>query len=118
MKTVKLKKKEERRILRGHPWVFSNEIERIPGDFSPGDIVDVLDNSGKFVGRGYINPHSLIAVRILSRKQDEIDIEFFRTKISTARSLRTMLGFGDSFRAVFSEGDGIPGLIVDRKSTR
>ncbi len=114
MKTVKLKKKEDRRILRGHPWIFSNELERMTETHAPGDIVDVLDNAGSFIGRGYINPHSLIAVRILTREQEEIDVNFFRRKITAARALRTMLGFGDSFRAVFSEGDGLPGLIVDK----
>jgi 23S rRNA (cytosine1962-C5)-methyltransferase len=114
MKTVKLKKKEDRRILRGHPWVFSNELERLTGDILPGEIVDVLDHTGRFVARGYCNPHSLIAVRILSRRQEEIDQDFFGKRISAARALRTMLGFGDSFRALFSEGDGVPGLIVDK----
>jgi 23S rRNA (cytosine1962-C5)-methyltransferase len=114
MKTIKLKHKEERRIQRGHPWVFSNELERIPNEFLPGELVDVQDFSGRFVGRGYINPHTLIAVRLLTRKQEEIDLEFFKKKISSARSLRTTLGFGESFRAIFSEGDGLPGLIVDK----
>lgn len=116
MKTVKLKKKEERRILRGHPWVFSNELEPFAEAFAPGDIVDVLDSSGRFLGRGYINPHSLIAVRLLTRMQEEIDVAFFRGKIAAARALREALGFGDSYRAVFSEGDGLPGLIVDKYS--
>lgn len=114
MKTVKLKKKEDRRILRGHPWVFSNELERSHADCAPGELVDVLDNAGGFIGRGYINPHSLIAVRLLTRTREDIDGKFFRERIAAARSLRTMLGFGDSFRAVFSEGDGLPGLIVDK----
>ena len=114
MKTVKLKKKEERRILRGHPWVFSNELDRSPAECTPGEIVDVLDNTGRFIARGTINPHSLIAVRVLTRKQEEINIDFFRRRIAAARSLRTMLEFGDSFRAVFSEGDNLPGLIVDK----
>lgn len=114
MKTVKLKQKEDRRILRGHPWVFSNELQRIADAVAPGELVDVLDATGRFVGRGYINPHTLIAVRILTRKQEEIDREFFQKKIATARSLRMRLGFGDSFRAVFSEGDYLPGLIVDK----
>ncbi len=114
MKTVHLKQKEDRRVLRGHPWVFSNELREIPKDLFPGEIVDVLDSSGRFIGRGYIKPHTLIAVRILSRQREEIDVDFFRRKIAAARALRTMLGFGDSFRAVFSEGDGLPGLIVDK----
>jgi len=114
MKTVRLKKKEERRILRGHPWVFSNELQAAPTGYAPGELVDVLDFAGAFIGRGYVNPHTLIAVRLLTRKQEEIDRDFFRGRIARARSLRTMLGFGDSFRAVFGEGDGLPGLIVDK----
>jgi len=114
MKTIKLRKKEDRRILRGHPWVFSNELERLPQDCAPGEIIDLLDSSGRFIGRGYINPHSLIAVRLLTRTQEEIDLAFFRRKIAAARALRATFGFGDSFRAIFSEGDGLPGLIVDK----
>jgi len=114
MKTVKLKQKEERRILRGHPWVFSNELLQPVGEFSIGEVVDVLSFAGTFVGRGYINPHTLIAVRLLTRKQEEINSDFFRARITAAHALRTGLGFGESFRAVFSEGDGLPGLIVDK----
>ncbi|HWR73462.1 MAG TPA: class I SAM-dependent rRNA methyltransferase [Nitrospirota bacterium] len=114
MQTIKLKNKEDRRILRGHPWIFSNEIQDVPKDAVPGEIVDVLDFSGRFIGRGYLNPRTLIAVRLLSRKPDTIDTTFFRSRIETARDLRSRLGFGDSYRAIFSEGDGIPGLIVDK----
>jgi 23S rRNA (cytosine1962-C5)-methyltransferase len=94
--------------------VFSNELQGIPAGTVPGEIVDVLDFSGAFIGRGYINPHSLICVRLLTRKQEEIGRDFFRGRIARARSLRTLLGFGDSYRAVFGEGDGLPGLIVDK----
>jgi 23S rRNA (cytosine1962-C5)-methyltransferase len=114
MKTVKLKKKEDRRILRGHPWVFSNELERSHAECVPGDLVEVLDNAGHFIGRGTINPHTLIAVRLFTRIREEIDGDFFKRRIAQARALRTMLGYGDSFRAVFSEGDELPGLIVDK----
>jgi 23S rRNA (cytosine1962-C5)-methyltransferase len=114
MRTLTLKKKEERRVQRGHPWVFSNELHDIPADAVPGEIVEVRDASGGFVGRGYVNPRSLIAVRLLTRQREDIDVQFFIRKISGARDLRAGLGFGDSFRAVFSEGDGLPGLIVDK----
>ncbi len=116
MKTVRLKKKEERRVLRGHPWVFSNELREIPAGLTPGEIVDVLGFSGRFVGRGYINPHTLIAVRLLTKNREEIDADFLLRRITTARDLRMRLGFGESFRAVYSEGDGLPGLIVDKYS--
>lgn len=114
MRTLKLKKKEERRILRGHPWVFSNELDALPRDAAPGELVDVTDHAGRFIGRGYLNPRSLIAVRILSRKQETVDQAFFTGRINAARDLRALLGFGDSCRAVFSESDGLPGLIVDK----
>jgi 23S rRNA (cytosine1962-C5)-methyltransferase len=114
MKSVHLKPKEDRRVLRGHPWVFSNEIQKIPEGAEPGEVIDVLDASGRFVGRGYINPRSLIAVRILTRRQEAIDADFLRRRISAAHSLRTSLGFGESYRALYSEGDGLPGLIVDK----
>jgi 23S rRNA (cytosine1962-C5)-methyltransferase len=114
MRTIKLKKKEERRVQRGHPWVFSNEIQDLPADALPGELVEVREATGGFIGRGYINPRSLIAVRILTRKQEDLDAAFFARRIGLARELRTSLGFGDSFRAVFSEGDGLPGLIVDK----
>jgi 23S rRNA (cytosine1962-C5)-methyltransferase len=114
MNIIKLKSREERRILRGHPWVFSNEIEKISPGLSPGELVDVVDHGNRFVGRGYINPRTLICVRLLTRKPEEIDEAFFRDKIEAARSLRTAFGFGESFRAVYGEGDGLPGLIVDK----
>jgi 23S rRNA (cytosine1962-C5)-methyltransferase len=114
VRTLKLKKKEARRVLRGHPWVFSNELQEVPRELAPGEIVDVLDDAGAFVGRGYFNPRTLIAVRILTRKQEPIDAAFFRGRIEQAKALRDRLGFGDAYRAVFSEGDGLPGLIVDR----
>jgi len=114
MRTIKLKKKEERRVQRGHPWVFSNEVQDLPSDAAPGEPVEVRDSAGNFIGRGYVNPRSLIAVRILTRKQEDLDAAFFAKRIGRARDLRRELGFGDSFRAVFSEGDGLPGLIVDK----
>ena len=117
MRILKLKKKEERRILRGHPWVFSNELELLPKDAAPGELVDVADHAGRFIGRGYLNPRSLIAVRILTRRQEEIDTAFFISRISAAKDLRARLSYGDSYRAVFSEGDGLPGLIVDKYGT-
>jgi 23S rRNA (cytosine1962-C5)-methyltransferase len=114
MRIIKLKKKEERRVQRGHPWVFSNEVQDLPADAIPGEPVEVRDFTGNFLGRGYMNPRSLIVVRILTRKQEDMDTAFFTGRIGRARDLRKDLGFGESFRAVFSEGDGLPGLIVDK----
>jgi 23S rRNA (cytosine1962-C5)-methyltransferase len=114
VRTLRLKKKEERRVLRGHPWIFSNELVEVPADAAPGEIVDVVGASGGFVGRGSFNPRTLIAVRLLTRKQEPVDAAFLQARIRKARDLRESLGLGDSYRAVYSEGDGLPGLIVDR----
>ena len=114
LRTVRLKKRDARRVERGHPWVFSNEIIDPPKDAEPGEILDVLDFSGRFIGRGYYNPRTLISIRLLTNTRDEINRDFLRGRISSARALRQKLGFGDSYRAVFSEGDLLPGLIVDK----
>jgi len=107
--------KRTSRIIAGHPWIFSNELLNSPKGFEPGAIVEVCGKDGAFFGIGYINPHSLIAVRLLTRKREEIDAGFFKRRISAALSYRQrFFKDADSFRAVFSEGDFLPGLIVDK----
>jgi 23S rRNA (cytosine1962-C5)-methyltransferase len=112
---VQLKKKEELRIVAGHPWVFSNEIETITGSPQAGDIVEVLTAGGKIVGVGLFHPHSLIAVRLLSTRVEEIDRSFFQRRIEQALALRTIL-YPDSgvFRLINGESDFLPGLVVDK----
>jgi 23S rRNA (cytosine1962-C5)-methyltransferase len=108
-------KGHERRLLLGHPWVFSNEIASDLGTYEPGSLVDVYTHGGTFVGRGYINPRSLITVRILSPRREVIDSDFFRSRFSAALQRRARLFPGvQSYRLVYSEGDLLPGLIVDR----
>jgi 23S rRNA (cytosine1962-C5)-methyltransferase len=112
---VRLKKNQDRRLRSGHPWVFSNEIDEYVGEVEDGDILDVIDSRGAFLGRGYVNRRSLIALRILTRGRDEIDAAFFAKKIERAIAYRAGLYPGDdAMRLVNSEGDGLPGLIVDR----
>ncbi|MCL5022546.1 MAG: class I SAM-dependent rRNA methyltransferase [Nitrospirae bacterium] len=103
------------RILAGHLWVFSNELATSPKGFEPGTIVELRDRKDSFIGIGYINPRSLIAVRILTREKEEIDRAFFRRRILDALEYRKRF-FDDmsSLRLVFSEGDLLPGLIVDK----
>lgn len=115
MLTVKLKKGAERRILIGHPWVFSNELERLEEKPQAGADVRVADWRGSFIGRGYINPHSLIAVRLLSRRDQEPDGLFIRRRVERALALRERLYPGEAtYRLIYSEGDGLPGAVVDR----
>ena len=78
---VILKRKIASRIANGHPWIFNNEINNIEGAVTPGDIVDVYFADGSFAGRGYINPQSQIAVRLLTRKKEEINDAFFYNRI-------------------------------------
>src|SRR5919109_2989713 len=110
-----LHKRHERRLLLGHPWVFSNEIASELREYEPGSLVDVYTHGGSFVGRGYINPRSLIAVRLLSPRRENIDSSFFRRRLEAALRRREGLFPGlQSYRLIYSEGDLLPGLIIDR----
>ncbi len=114
MVKVTLKKGEEKRIQMGHPWVFDNEVKSIEGAYESGDIVDVYDFKGGFLGRGYINRKSKILVRILTRRQEEINKEFFRKRITDAWNYRKLLVDTGSCRVIFGEADLLPALIVDK----
>jgi len=114
MTKVVLKKKEEKRIADGHPWVFSNEVHHFEGSFENGDIVDVMSLDGVFVGRGFINLNSKILVRVLTRIDQDINREFFKDRIKTANQHRIRMGYQNSYRVVFGESDMLPGLIVDK----
>lgn len=103
------------RILSGHPWVFSNELRVSPKRYEPGSLLELRDRKNDFIGIGYINPHSLIAIRILTRKREEINHDFFRKRILQAIEYRNrFLEERESFRVIYSEGDCLPGLIVDK----
>lgn len=110
-----LKNKEERRILDGHLWVFSNEIRETLGDPRDGDVVEIVAANGLTIGVGLYNAHSLIRVRLLARHIIDIDHDFFRKRISEARDLRKRLyPHSSTFRVIYGESDFLPGLIVDR----
>ncbi len=103
------------RIISGHLWVFSNEIAGPLKKYLPGTLVELRDKKERFLGIGYINPHSLITIRILTRKKEEINHIFFENRLRNALSYRERFLSGiDSLRLVFSESDMLPGLIVDR----
>jgi 23S rRNA (cytosine1962-C5)-methyltransferase len=113
MKKIHLKR--TKRVLGGHLWVFSNEIYENVRGYAPGSLVELFDRQEKFLGTGYINPNSLISIRILSRQRVEMDREFIRRRLRTALDLREKLfEDSDALRLVYSEGDYLPGLIVDR----
>lgn len=111
-----LKKNADRRVRKGHLWVFSNEIANPPvAELEPGSVHELRDASGEFLGMVYANPASLITARILSRKRTDIDEEFFQTRIRGALDRRRRFYPDRNFyRIVFSESDLLPGLIIDR----
>jgi len=115
MKSVILKKNEDHRIIGGHLWAFSNEIAEIKGEPEAGDIVELYNYQNKFLGIGFFNPHSLIAVRLLTRQEEDIDFQFFKKRIETANALRQKIySTSETYRVVHGEGDLLPGLIIDK----
>ena len=117
MAVVQLRKGCHGRIREGHPWIYGNEILEVNGHYRPGDVVDIVDFRGGFLGRGYINPASQITVRVLTRAKEPIDEAFFRKRLLRAYRYRQEILPGEtSYRLVFGEADEIPGLIVDRFS--
>ncbi len=114
MVKVILKKKIAQRIANGHPWVFGNEVERIEGDAAAGEIVDVFYADGKYCGCGYINPKSQILVRLLSRRREEINAEFFYQRIVESWKYRQQIGYVENCRLIFGEADEMPALVIDK----
>ena len=110
-----LKPLEDLRIREGHPWVYNNEIKTIEGPIKSGEIAYVYDDKRNFIGKGLLNTASKIFVRILSRDEHEvIDKDFFKKIIFESNQMRKNLGFSNSYRILFGEADGIPGLIIDK----
>ncbi len=115
--SVYLKKGEEKRILAGHLWVFSNEIDtgRSPlKEFAPGECVALHTHRNRFLGMAYINPHSLICARIYAYTRRPLDRALLTERISSALKLRTSLYAKPYYRLINSEGDFLPGLVADR----
>ncbi|HYH99011.1 class I SAM-dependent rRNA methyltransferase [Hyalangium sp.] len=104
-----------RHLRAGHPWVFRKALEQVP-KIPAGSVVDLTEN-GKFVARGYFDPHSAIAVRVLTRDPREtIDADFIARRVKQALSERRALidlTDTDSFRLLHGEGDGLPGVVAD-----
>jgi len=114
-KRLVLRRNQDRRVRGGHPWIFSNEVERLDGAPAPGDLVEVTDARGAFLGRAYYNPQRLIAARLLTRGRDEVDAALFVKRLERALRLREAVLPGErAVRVVYGESDQLPGLVVDR----
>ncbi len=112
---VFLKKNEDRRIKSGHLWIFSNEIHSVEGLPENGDLVEIYNSRSEFLGKGFYNKNSLIAVRILKFQQGQDLYSFLKEKITEAFNYRKKFyPSRNSFRLIFSESDYLPGLIIDK----
>ncbi len=115
---LRLKHGEDRRINAGHPWVFSNEVDtaRTPLTvLAPGTHVRLVSDRERFLGHAYVNPHSLICARIMSRDPDTpIDSALIVHRLNVALALRQRLSPDPFGRLVFGESDQLPGLVLDR----
>lgn len=115
--TASLKPDREKSLLSGHLWIFSGALQQPPHWIEAGGLVDVKSSTGQFVARGYYNPHTDIAIRILTHTIEEaIDASFLRLRIRSALELRDIFDADqtNTYRLLNSEGDGLPGVIVDR----
>ena len=117
--TVVVKPRRALPFFSRHPWVFSGAIARVDGDPAPGSEVDLLSHEGKFIGRGLYNPDSNIKVRLYTwDSQVDLDEAFWAQQVDTAVAMREQV-FGEhgprtARRLIFSEADGLSGLVVDR----
>ena len=116
-KKVYLKAGKEESLKRFHPWVFSGAIARVESEPEEGEIVDVYTSKKEFIACGHFQIGS-IAVRVLTFRQEEINREFWRRRLTVALDMRRSLGLVDNpenntYRLVHGEGDNLPGLIID-----
>ena len=115
---IRLKKGQERRAMYGHLWIYSNEIDtqNYPlTDFIPGQVVNVETSEGRWVGNGYVNPHSLIAIRLVSRDREKpFSDQLIENRLNVAAAHRQRMYDRPFYRMVYGESDYLPGLVVDR----
>ena len=103
------------RIFHGHVWVYATEIKGRFGEPKPGDVVQLQDARGKPIGSAIYNPQSQISARLFSYRRQDLDLDFFKRRIERALKSRVDAGVDTSLcRVVWSESDGLPGVIVDR----
>lgn len=116
MAKLVLKPGRQRSIRNFHPWIFSGAVATVEGNPASGDVVDVHDAAGAFLARGFFSADSQIRCRLLTWQQEEIDREFFGRKLNATLAARTLCipPATNAYRLVNAEGDGLPGLVIDR----
>ena len=108
-----LKKGKEKRVFSMHPWIFKSDIDRIEGNCIPGDIVEIISSRGRFLAKGFYNPNSQIALRIMTYRDEKIDRDFIFSRVHDAVEYRRTFADLRSCRLIFAESDRLPALIVD-----
>ena len=107
----------QKKLLQGHPWVYGNEIERVEGEIEDGGLATVVDFRGRYMGMGFYNSKSLITVRLLTHRQEEITDELIASRVKAACDYRRFVmnrPGTDSCRLIYGEADRLPGVIADR----
>ena len=104
---------KEKRVLDGHPWVFRSDIKKTDSEAQPGCVVKVYAGNGRYLGQAFYNPHSQITLRFLTHGKEAVDGAFIRNRVFRAVDYRRLFADLKSCRVIFSESDGLPGLIVD-----
>ena len=107
----------QKKLLQGHPWVYGNEIERVEGEIEDGGLVTVVDFRGRYMGTGFYNSKSLITVRLLTHRQEEITDALIAARVKAACDYRRFVMSRpgtDSCRLIYGEADRLPGVIADR----
>jgi 23S rRNA (cytosine1962-C5)-methyltransferase len=119
---VRLKRGRERPVVHRHPWLFSGAIEDVTGEAKVGSVADVVTYNGEWLARGLIHPDAALIVRLYTYQKDQaLNADFFAGRVEKALAFREQL-FGDAeirqetnaYRLIYSESDGLSGLIVDR----
>src|SRR6476469_10693623 len=107
--------KPRARILHGHDWVFSGEVLKAFGNPTDGDVISLKDGKDQLLGSAIYNSKSQIVARRFSRRRQDLDLDFFERRIAQAIEYRARRGVDPRLsRVVWSESDGLPGVIVDR----
>ena len=117
MATLVLQRGKEQRILAGHPWIYAGEVKKIRGELADGGVARVLDHAGRHLGMALVNRQSKILGRLYTRGHEVFDRDFLAARLREAAEFRRrFLGLGPEtgVRWVFSEGDRLPGLVVDQ----
>src|SRR5438874_5892973 len=107
--------KPRARIFHGHDWVFSGEVLKVFGNPANGDVISLKDGKDHLIGSAIYNSKSQIVARRFSRRRQDLDLDFFQRRIAQAAEYRKRRGLNPRLgRLIWSESDGLPGIIVDR----